>query len=221
MKYLSKPIDGRRFAIGDIHGCLASFQAMLRKLHLQPEDQLILLGDYVNRGPDSLGVLDQIIQLQTDGYKVHALRGNHEEMFLSARKGLLDPRQEQWLFDLPIGLETTDYYFTHAGLNFAVEDPLSDPQAMVWRPSFPQEPDEDFLGKRKLIQGHEIYSLSTIFDCIYDDGPVIFLDNGCYKGVGETEEEGIGNLCALNLDTRELIVQENVDERKEGGWEMW
>jgi len=61
----------RNFAIGDIHGCLKTFQALLyQKIDLQRTDRVFLLGDYVHRGPDSLGVLDEIIDLMAKGYDV-------------------------------------------------------------------------------------------------------------------------------------------------------
>ena len=73
----------RRFAISDIHGCRATFEKMLTEvLQLQKEDTLYLLGDYIDRGPDSRGVIDHIWALQKEGYQVHCLRGNHEQMLL-------------------------------------------------------------------------------------------------------------------------------------------
>ena len=42
-----------KYAISDIHGCLKSFQALLEKIDLKKEDELFLLGDYIDRGPDS------------------------------------------------------------------------------------------------------------------------------------------------------------------------
>jgi predicted MPP superfamily phosphohydrolase len=77
------PQEGRRFAIGDIHGCNLTLQALVKEqLQLTKQDQLFLLGDYVNRGPDSMGVLNFIMGLQAEGYQVFALRGNHEQMLL-------------------------------------------------------------------------------------------------------------------------------------------
>jgi len=78
----------RQFAIGDIHGCLKTFRFLLEDvIRLDPEDQIYLLGDYIDRGPDSKGVLDYIMQLLEMGYKVTPVLGNHEEMLLKAQLG--------------------------------------------------------------------------------------------------------------------------------------
>ena len=77
---------GRTLAIGDIHGNLDQFDALLEAITLTPDDHLILLGDYVDRGPDSAGVLKRILSLQKT-HHVTAIKGNHEEMMLAARAG--------------------------------------------------------------------------------------------------------------------------------------
>jgi serine/threonine protein phosphatase 1 len=82
----------RLLAIGDIHGCLRSLIALLDAVSPQPEDKIITLGDYVDRGPDSRGVLDHLIGLHDEGRLV-ALRGNHDLMMLEARHG----RKRNWL----------------------------------------------------------------------------------------------------------------------------
>ncbi len=76
----------RLLAIGDIHGCLRAFITLLDAVAPQPDDQIIALGDYVDRGPDSRGVLDRLIALHAAGRLV-ALRGNHDVMMLEARDG--------------------------------------------------------------------------------------------------------------------------------------
>jgi serine/threonine protein phosphatase 1 len=82
----------RVLAIGDIHGCLRSFDTLLDAVSPQPEDQLITLGDYIDRGPDSRGVLDRLLALYAGGQLV-PLRGNHDVMMLDARCG----RDLDWL----------------------------------------------------------------------------------------------------------------------------
>jgi serine/threonine protein phosphatase 1 len=74
----------RTLAIGDIHGCLIALTTLLDFAAFAPDDRLITLGDYVDRGPDSRGVLDLLIDLQAKG-RVVALRGNHEEMMIDSR----------------------------------------------------------------------------------------------------------------------------------------
>ena len=81
----------KRYVIGDIHGCLKSFRALVfEKMNLQKEDTLFLLGDYIDRGPDSKGVIDFIIELQSESYNVKPIMGNHEYMLLKS----LDDEEE-------------------------------------------------------------------------------------------------------------------------------
>jgi serine/threonine protein phosphatase 1 len=75
----------RILAIGDIHGCSQALRTLLDCVVRGPDDWVITLGDYVDRGPDSYGVIEQLLALHRTGRLV-ALRGNHEEMMLSARK---------------------------------------------------------------------------------------------------------------------------------------
>lgn len=78
---------GRVLAIGDIHGCSRALDALLALLDPQPDDLLITLGDCVDRGPDTAGVLDRLLRLRTR-CRLVSLKGNHEEMMLTARNGL-------------------------------------------------------------------------------------------------------------------------------------
>jgi serine/threonine protein phosphatase 1 len=84
----------RTIAIGDIHGCSLALTAILAAIDIQPEDTIITLGDYVDRGIDSKGVLDQLIELEGRCHLI-SLMGNHEEMMLGARGGRSD--LEFWL----------------------------------------------------------------------------------------------------------------------------
>src|ERR1700729_587970 len=71
----------RTLAIGDIHGCSIALDALLEIGKPSSSDLIITLGDYVHRGPDSLGVLDRLIKLHATG-RLIALCGNHEQMLL-------------------------------------------------------------------------------------------------------------------------------------------
>ena len=74
----------RRFAISDIHGCHQTFSALLDTLQLTKEDELYILGDLIDRGPNSIAVIDQVLKMVEEGYKVTTLMGNHEWMFMQA-----------------------------------------------------------------------------------------------------------------------------------------
>jgi serine/threonine protein phosphatase 1 len=78
--------EGRTIAVGDIHGCSAALAALVRAIDPTPLDLLVFLGDYIDRGPDSRGVLGQVIAL-AERCTVVPLVGNHEEMLLAALEG--------------------------------------------------------------------------------------------------------------------------------------
>ncbi|HEY3515512.1 MAG TPA: symmetrical bis(5'-nucleosyl)-tetraphosphatase, partial [Gammaproteobacteria bacterium] len=75
----------RLFAIGDIQGCAAAFDLLLRKIAFRPaRDKLWLVGDLVNRGPDSLGVVRRVMSL---GRSVTCVLGNHDLHLLATVAG--------------------------------------------------------------------------------------------------------------------------------------
>lgn len=88
------------FVISDIHGQNEMFEKLLRYWDCDDE-QLVLLGDYIDRGPDSLKVLQMIHDLKKK-YGAIVLRGNHEDMFLT------------WFHEPD---DPDDYYFYHFGLH--------------------------------------------------------------------------------------------------------
>ena len=69
------------YAVGDIHGQLGKLDALLEKLPLRPDDHFVFLGDYIDRGPDSFGVVERLLELKKR-YNCIFLMGNHESMFL-------------------------------------------------------------------------------------------------------------------------------------------
>jgi serine/threonine protein phosphatase 1 len=85
---------GRTIAIGDIHGCLDALAALIDAIGPGPEDTLITLGDHIDRGPDSRGVLDRLIALSRH-CRLVPLQGNHEELLLDALRDITTLRR--WL----------------------------------------------------------------------------------------------------------------------------
>ena len=97
----------RTLAIGDIHGCLAPLKQLWEVIDPQPEDRVVFMGDYIDRGPDSKGVVDFLIELQQRHDGIVFLSGNHEEKFFLAE---MDPNDcEHWLRDWG-GPETLESY---------------------------------------------------------------------------------------------------------------
>src|SRR5262245_35678837 len=84
----------RHLAISDIHGCHAALTTLVDYIGLRPDDVVITMGDYVDRGPDSRAVLDWLIEFSSN-HRLVPLRGNHEIMMLRARD---DPKAMQdWI----------------------------------------------------------------------------------------------------------------------------
>ncbi len=98
----------KTWVIPDIHGCANTLQLLMED-HIKPNknDHLIFLGDYIDRGPDSKRVIDLIMEMEDRGYRITALKGNHEDSCIKARdedgkrKGFLGYRtksrlQKEW-----------------------------------------------------------------------------------------------------------------------------
>jgi len=219
-----------RYAISDIHGCAKTFKKLLKKINLTKQDELFLLGDYIDRGPDSRGVIDYIWELQKEGFQVHCLRGNHEQMLIDevmksevwyngeaatlASFGVsqnidIPKKYIEWMKRLEYYFELEDYILVHAGLNFLRKDPLADLKEMIWVRYWYDRIDRDWLGKRIIVHGHTPTKKSLVEDSLksLDHLPVIDIDSGCIY-----EREGYGNMCAFNLDERALIFQANLDK---------
>ena len=78
-------MSNKRWVIPDIHGCALTLKTLI-EYQITPDegDELIFLGDYIDRGPDSKGVVDYIMSLEESGYKVRKLMGNHEDYCITA-----------------------------------------------------------------------------------------------------------------------------------------
>ena len=116
----------RTFAIADIHGCKSLLVALFEQINPDPRhDSVIILGDFINRGPDSRGTIDLLLELRERYRNFIVLRGNHEQMFLDYLAGL-----DRKLFPVVGGREML--------INYGIDpvsdsDPVSDPAA--WLPS--------------------------------------------------------------------------------------
>lgn len=86
----------RTFAIGDIHGKKRCLEALIVKLKLQENDCLVFLGDYIDRGEDSKGVIDFLLELSEERWCIF-LKGNHEDMLLSELNKVGKYGQDVWL----------------------------------------------------------------------------------------------------------------------------
>ena len=96
-----------KLAIGDIHGCLTSLETLLAFIQPTADDLIVTLGDYVDRGPDSRGVIAHLLELQQSAQLIH-LMGNHEIQMIRALE--TKPDRERFLSDLCGGKDTLDSY---------------------------------------------------------------------------------------------------------------
>lgn len=95
----ARSIDGPVAVIGDVHGQLDLLDSILTKLKTLPDYHdrwIVLIGDLVDRGPNSRGVIDRMIELSRDHGKVTSVMGNHE-LAMGFATGLFDaPEYSDW-----------------------------------------------------------------------------------------------------------------------------
>lgn len=117
----------RTIFVGDVHGCIDEFNELLRKVSYDPKtDRLILLGDLIDRGPDSVAVVRKAREL-----RLESLMGNHEHKYIKwfrsqgTRVDVYDKRdfytklEDQdivYIHDMPTYIELDDVIAVHAGL---------------------------------------------------------------------------------------------------------
>jgi serine/threonine protein phosphatase 1 len=222
----------RIFAIGDVHGCARTLRHLVTQvICLARGDSLYLLGDLIDRGPDSKGVLDFILQLTAAGFNVTSVRGNHEEMCLrapyyqsalemwTANGGLatlesfqadgpgdIPHRYLHLIQSLPNYVLLDDFVIVHAGLNFELTspfDPFDDTGAMLWTRS--DAVDRQRIGGRRLVCGHTMVTRQRLEASLHSDK--IMLDNGCVTA----RWPDMGYLAALELNSMQLSFQKNID----------
>jgi len=159
----SGDVMGKIFAIGDIHGCLSKLENLIPQIGIDSEeDTLVFTGDYIDRGPDSRGVVDFVLDLKREIRRVICLKGNHEQMFLDYVS--LNKNEELYLLnggnttiasygyrnvhgDRELNVpdshmdffnsllpcyETDDYIFVHAGLRDNIPLKEQNIQDMLW-----------------------------------------------------------------------------------------
>jgi len=230
-KKIELPLNGRRFALSDIHGCYKTFKNLVEnRLELTLDDQLFLLGDYIDKGPKSKKTLNYIIKLISKGYRIYPLRGNHEQDVLNVaekdpqvlkwllrkspdliKNGMLRRQHHLFLESLPHYYELPDFYLVHAGFNFKAKNPLKDKKSMLWRKM--PEKTTTFGGDKIILHGHQSFEIEEIISRVTSRNKIIGLDNGVnyIRAHRLYDFVEMGNLCALNLDTFELIVQKNIE----------
>ena len=206
----------RTIAIGDIHGCSAALRTLIEVIVPTADDMIVTLGDYVDRGPDSRGVFDCLIELAGRCTLV-PIMGNHDDMLLQAIDGhhvstllafggtatlasyggsapedlrLIPDDHVRFLRGCVDYLETDSYIFVHGSYipNLAMSD---QPElALRWESLRDDVPAPHFSGKT-VIAGHTSQHSGEILDL----GHIKCIDTRCYGG---------GWLTALDVQTGQV-----------------
>jgi serine/threonine protein phosphatase 1 len=205
---------GRTIAIGDVHGCARALHTLLAVLAPSRDDLLIPLGDYVDHGPDSRGVIDQLMAVG-GRCRVIPLLGNHEQMLLAALMGrpalawlecggkaTLDSyhfvgSQETFPADHLTFLrscrkyyETATHLFVHAGYRAALPMDRQPTRALLWDYLGERPPEAHCSGKVAVV-GHTPQAGGEVLDL----GFLKCIDTDCHSG---------GWLTALDVDSGQI-----------------
>jgi serine/threonine protein phosphatase 1 len=170
------------FAIGDVHGCLDKLERLLKACEAHAGGRparFVFLGDYIDRGPDSRGVVELLMRRQAaQPGAVVCLRGNHEQMAIMAHAdaramplwlensgattqrnyrrsgGRIEDAHLAWLAALPFCHDDGLRFFVHAGVDLSVPLGQQPGEVMLWmREPFLSECDDVDLG-RLIVHGH-------------------------------------------------------------------
>lgn len=219
---LEKPRDRGIWAIGDTHGCAKTLAKLYSKISPR---RAYMLGDYVDRGPDSKGVIDFIMARPNT---IIPLMGNHEDMMLDAYAaphssafihwsenaggletldsfGVTDIRKIPrkyitWLKRLSIVRRFGNTILSHAGANLNAPRPFALTEAnrtwLMWNRKV--KPPEDT--SKIIVVGHTPVNLSKSKNSVVTRK--VMIDGGCVYN---------GRLIAYNLDTKEIVSVKNCE----------
>lgn len=229
-----------RWVIPDIHGYLDTLKSLIEnRISLTKEDTLYFLGDYIDRGPNSKGVIDYIMSLQDQDYDIHCLRGNHEDYCVKAWHA----DQDRMLFKSNIEKEWRKNGAAATLDSFGVKRPRDISKRYIdWMndTKFYMELDKCILvhaGLNFRINNpfEDFSSMMWVRDFKVDKNKVagkkiihghvpvelsmihLFSQSEAYdflsldNGIYYKNRDGFGNLLAYNIDTNEIIIQHNVD----------
>lgn len=194
--------DGRLIAVGDVHGCSAALEAILRAIDPQPSDTIVALGDYIDRGPHSRDVLEQLLDLESR-CRLVTLLGNHEWLMLAARglpgyyemwmkyggrealasygpKATLDHvPEEHWRFleRCRLFYATKTHLFVHASYDPSRTLETTSRTTLLWEFIGDPPPSPHFSG-RVAVVGHTPQPGGKVLQLPH----LICLDTGCVKG---------------------------------------
>lgn len=104
----------KKWVIADLHGCVKTLRKLVEeKIRPEKADFIFFLGDYIDRGPDSKGVIDYIMSLEAQNINIRPIKGNHEEYLLIALDKEKELKRRYFFFN-----EENPYFrewLTHGG----------------------------------------------------------------------------------------------------------
>lgn len=220
------------YVVSDIHGCNLAFRKALKSIKLKKRDTLFVLGDLIDRGSDSKGVLDTVFLLLDHGFDIRCIKGNHEQMMLDSfdditqkvnwmknggketLKSFLTSDLEKvpakyidFINSLPYYYNQDKFIFVHAAVNMKIEDPYSDVRTLLWERKWERVYDENWLGDRKVIHGHTPTLKKEIVKTVENENPIICVDNGSYMN----NRDGYSSMCILNLDSMTVHFENKLE----------
>lgn len=211
------------YAIGDVHGCPRTLEALLDRLSLTEDDEVVFVGDYIDRGPDSMAVVERLLALR-ETHRCRFLRGNHEAFLLDYLAGR---GADLWMMNG--GVETLasyraagcegipdahrafyeatelyydagDFFFVHAGLDpsLSIADNLA------------HRGENTFLWERNHLYAADLPWEKPVI-CGHTPQPeplererLLVIDTGCVY----YDRPGYGRLTAVQLPERRFISVE-------------
>jgi serine/threonine protein phosphatase 1 len=193
-------MSSRTIAIGDIHGCSAALRALIEAIQPTTDDTIVTLGDYVDRGPDSHGVLDYVLGLEQRCQLV-PLMGNHELMLLDAVENPqvlgpwltcggdstlrsyggqlrnIPPAHLDFILRTRRHYEIATHFFVHANYAAGLSLDEQPDYLLLWEHLHVHVPPPHENGKVAIV-GHTSQKSREILDL----GHVICLDTFCHGG---------------------------------------
>lgn len=206
-------MSARTIAIGDIHGCSAALASLIKAIDPQPADTIVALGDYIDRGPDSRGVIEQMLDLE-QRCRLVPLLGNHEIMLLEAleNRHAVGPWRDcggdatlasyggsllkipgphlEFIRRCRRYYETPTHFFIHANYQYDVALDVQPDYLAFWEHLFFSQPRPHDNGKIAVV-GHTSQKSGEICDL----GHAICIDTYCHGG---------GWLTALDVESGKI-----------------
>jgi serine/threonine protein phosphatase 1 len=210
---------GRKLVLGDVHGMFTELVRLLAAVGFDPiKDSLTVLGDYIDRGPGSMPVLELFMDMKRRyASSITLLKGNHEDICikgyadkdlygrkamdfwtaiggkrtLESFQGSISPEFLRFMESLPVYAEDDNFIFVHGGVDPYIPLTCADPLDMLWN----RNPLPHYSGKTVVV-GHSVHEEVTF----YPGSNTLCIDTGAYR----TAFGGCGKLSCVDLTNNKI-----------------